>query len=69
MTELTQQAFDRLSELAKNAIKERDVAREALRLAVNAMRAPLDEWKGEVERKALDAAHAALNYSAEEPSQ
>lgn len=45
MTELTQQAFDRLSELAKNAIKERDVAREALRLAVNAMRAPLTLMK------------------------
>lgn len=30
MTELTQQAFDRISEIARNAIKERDVAREAL---------------------------------------
>jgi hypothetical protein len=33
---------------------------EALKLAVAAMRAPIDEWKGEVERKALDAARAAI---------
>lgn len=33
---------------------------EALLLAVDAMRAPLDDWKGVVERKALDAARAAL---------
>jgi len=33
---------------------------DALRLAVDAMRAPLDDWKGVVERKALDAARAAL---------
>ena len=32
----------------------------ALRLAQYAMRAPLDAWKGEVERKALDAARAAF---------
>lgn len=34
--------------------------REALELAVQAMRAPLDDWKGELERKALDAARKAL---------
>ena len=34
--------------------------RKALELAVQAMRAPLDDWKGELERKALDAARAAL---------
>lgn len=34
--------------------------RAALQLAMWAMRAPLDDWKGECERKALDAAHAAL---------
>ena len=34
--------------------------REALETAVLAMRAPLDGWKGEVERRALDAARAAL---------
>lgn len=32
----------------------------ALKLAVQAMRAPLDDWKGELERKALDAARAVL---------
>ena len=34
--------------------------RAALQLAMWAMRAPLDDWKGECEREALDAAHAAL---------
>lgn len=34
--------------------------RDALTLAVQAMRAPLDDWKGELERKALDAARAVL---------
>ena len=34
--------------------------RDALALAVHAMRAPLDDWKGELERKALDAAALAL---------
>jgi hypothetical protein len=33
---------------------------EALKLAVQAMRAPMDEWKGEVERRALDTANAAI---------
>lgn len=33
---------------------------DALTLAVQAMRAPLDDWKGELERKALDAARAVL---------
>jgi len=32
----------------------------ALELAMLAMRAPLDGWKGEVERRALDAAREAL---------
>lgn len=32
----------------------------ALSLAVDAMRAPLDGWKGEVERQALDVARATL---------
>lgn len=35
----------------------------ALKQAVLAMRAPLDDWKGEVERAALDAARAALGVS------
>jgi hypothetical protein len=35
--------------------------RRVLELAVHAMRAPLDDWKGELERKALDAARAVLN--------
>ena len=34
--------------------------RKALELSVQAMRAPFDGWKGELERKALDAARAAL---------
>lgn len=29
-------------------------------LSIHAMRAPFDDWKGELERKALDAANAAL---------
>ncbi len=37
----------------------------ALRLAQYAMRAPLDDWKGEVERKALDAARAAYTAYAD----
>jgi hypothetical protein len=32
----------------------------ALHLAIVAMRAPLDGWKGDFERKAIDAANAAL---------
>lgn len=39
--------------------------REALECAVLAMRAPLDGWKGEVERKALDMARAALTANVE----
>jgi hypothetical protein len=34
--------------------------RAALILSVQAMRAPLDDWKGELERKALDAAALVL---------
>jgi len=33
---------------------------EALHLSVHAMRAPIDDWKGVVERSALDAANTAL---------
>jgi hypothetical protein len=33
---------------------------EALRLAQHALRAPQDDWKGELERTALDAINAAL---------
>lgn len=33
---------------------------KALHLAQNAMRAPFDDWKGILERKALDAARDAL---------
>jgi hypothetical protein len=35
-------------------------AREALALAIRAMRAPIDGWKGELERPALDAGNAAI---------
>jgi len=45
----------------RSRMTEAERLREALTLAVHAMRAPLDDWKGEVERKALDAAAAALN--------
>jgi hypothetical protein len=41
--------------------RERDEARGALEVAVTAMRHPLDGWKGEVERKALDAARLVLS--------
>lgn len=37
----------------------------ALQQSQHAMRAPLDDWKGEVERKALDAARAALRAHAD----
>lgn len=51
------------AELAHRDI-EIERLRTALKLAMWAMRAPLDYWKGECERKALDAAHAAMvpNY-------
>lgn len=39
---------------------ERDRLREAALVAQWALRAPADEWKGECERKALDALHEAL---------
>jgi hypothetical protein len=45
---------------ARNLNLERERLHAALQLAVWAMRAPLDDWKGECERKALDAARAAL---------
>ena len=35
----------------------------ALHLAYDAMRAPIDDWKGVLERKAMDAYHAALAKS------
>lgn len=44
----------------KDELREAERLRAALTLAVQAMRAPLDGWKGELERKALDAANAAL---------
>jgi hypothetical protein len=47
------EAIDRLT-------AERDRLREALVMSVNAMREPLDGWKGEVEAIALVAARAAL---------
>lgn len=49
-------AGDTMVDLLAEVVK----LRNALTLAVQAMRAPLDDWKGECERKALDAAHAAL---------
>lgn len=39
---------------------QRDALRAALNKAIFAMRAPIDGWKGEIEREALDAARAAL---------
>ena len=44
----------------RKRVKRCEALEAALRLAVHAMRAPLDDWKGECERKALDAANAAL---------
>ena len=49
---------------ARNLNLERERLHAALQLAVWAMRAPLDDWKGECERKALDAANAALGPNA-----
>lgn len=64
--ELADELHDIHSELDA-ARSERDTLRaesERLRKALNtamwAMRQPLDEWKGECERKALDEARAAL---------
>ena len=48
---LRQQHLDKLNQAAL-------AQREALIAAVHAMRAPLDEWKGDLERKALDMANA-----------
>ena len=45
-------------------IAEVERLRAALILSVQAMRAPLDDWKGEVERMALDAAALALGPNA-----
>ncbi len=42
------------------AVNSHDELVAALVLAVRAMRAPLDDWKGELERLALNAASAAL---------
>ncbi len=53
-------AGDTMVDLLAEVVK----LRNALTLAVQAMRAPLDDWKGECERKALDAAHAALGPNA-----
>ena len=39
--------------------------REALGSSVHAMRAPLDDWKGEVERMALDFANDVLEKTGE----
>lgn len=43
------------------AADEIDRLRTALNIAVLAMRAPIDDWKGEVERKALDVARDVLS--------
>jgi len=45
------------AEAAQGEVEE---LRHALRLAQDAMRAPIDDWKGELERKALDACRRAL---------
>ena len=37
---------------------EAEALRKALNVSIIAMRAPLDDWKGELERKALDACAA-----------
>lgn len=44
-----------------------DALEAALLLAVHAMRAPLDDWKGELERKALDAARSLLEKTNDRP--
>ncbi len=40
---------------------ENERLRAAIEMSVRAMRAPLDGWKGELERAALDAARDALS--------
>lgn len=65
-------AWRRVAEVKERAgrlWRDNEALRAALTLAVQAMRAPLDEWKGECERKALDAANAALgpNVRAKRP--
>ena len=44
----------------RKAEAERDALRAALLIAYDAVRAPLDEWKGCLDRKACDAIRAAL---------
>ena len=48
----------------RDRVKRCEALEAALTLAVHAMRAPLDDWKGECERRALDAANAALGPNA-----
>jgi len=52
-----------------NARLQADVLllRDALGSSVHAMRAPLDDWKGEVERMALDFANDVLERTREKP--
>lgn len=49
-----------LSSLARDRARVAELE-AALGKAVNAMRAPIDDWKGEVERAALDDARAVLS--------
>lgn len=75
MVELTQQAFDRIAEMAKNAIKERDVAREALKRihdkydayrAKGVGPAPV-QYQGVVD--AINQSREAIVFNAEESGQ
>jgi len=52
--------MDEAADALEQQAAQVEALRAALQLAMWAMRAPLDDWKGECERKALDAAHAAL---------
>ncbi len=59
-TERLRKMFSSSVEASHELATQNEVMRAALLLSVQAMRAPLDGWKGEVERKALDAANVAL---------
>lgn len=58
----------RLTRERDEARAERDDLRGALHTCLWAMRQPLDGWKGDCERKAMDKANAALAQIEQERS-
>jgi hypothetical protein len=59
--------IDEAADLIESQARRIGELENALREAQNAMRAPLDGWKGEVERAALDTAATALSAERASP--